>query len=832
MRLRVLIAILLAASSFLQSQTASTQKVYSQGSEQTYTDMVADTSGFALVGFQSGNVPFLLKLDPSGNFLWQQDFAFPDYTFFSNIIVANDGGYLLAGRVVLPAPFEKKTLLLLKTDGDGNPLWSTVLDADARIENIIGIPDGYVLAGAQNGDTFGNTDGALMQIDNDGNLAWSRTYGVYPNVVKFNALVKQNDRIWSAATVTPGPFVALVGSDYNSGFVDVAKRIDMPFAAQGKIYLHPSGNQSCLMAGSRQDPQGISNAARQPWVKKTDANGAVLWTKTYRTPVSESLVLRNAIACPDSGLLLLATANNVGTGGAATAIKLDANGQVQWSHYFGSDRAETLHLGYAQPDGRFTLAGNLDNNTSPGANIWPLYFVQTDSLGLFADCCNQNLDISAESHDEPSSDWFVGDGTFLQEATAYSVPGLSSKSFMAQDYCPPSCADPLCDVVLDFGPDLSLCKDSIFSLAVGSTFPQVLWQDGSTGNEYQVTTAGSYWVAVTDSCGVVQTDTIQVMVAPSALHLDCPTVAPVTAAVNATTATVPYPAPTITGDCSCGVDPLETIGLSSGSAFPIGQSVVCFSASDGCGNTASCCTTIEVLAPETACDVKETVCIRFELLNIAVQPDQSKTVRLRITNKCSSGMAYVAFGLPAGLQANMPNNSIYTSAAGNDYLVRNPNFAPFYSIRFKTVSGNGLSGGSADILEYTLPPQATPDYVYGYARLNNGAYYETHLSTYGCYATASKPQATDRNSTQTGNARLYPNPSSGIFQLDLQDWQEQVASVQIINSVGSVVMQQNNLPTGTVVRMQLPDGLPVGMYAVRLSIAGQPIQVFQLILTD
>jgi Lectin C-type domain/HYR domain/Secretion system C-terminal sorting domain len=70
-----------------------------------------------------------------------------------------------------------------------------------------------------------------------------------------------------------------------------------------------------------------------------------------------------------------------------------------------------------------------------------------------------------------------------------------------------------------------------------------------------------------------------------------------TAATGATSAVVNYATPTATTTCAAGgATVTRTSGGASGTAFPVGASQVCFSATDACGNTQTCCITVTVTA--------------------------------------------------------------------------------------------------------------------------------------------------------------------------------------------------------------------------------------------
>lgn len=137
-------------------------------------------------------------------------------------------------------------------------------------------------------------------------------------------------------------------------------------------------------------------------------------------------------------------------------------------------------------------------------------------------------------------------------------------------------------------------------------------------------------------------------------------------------------------------------------------------------------------ASEVPCDIKETPCVRFEVLGISQPTNEGKTYRIRVVNKCDDLLQHVVFQLPNGMDARLPKSeSTYTAPGGREYVVRNPNAAPFHSIRFKA-TGAGLAKDSSDIFEYTLPPQAGQTAINAVARLAPQQYFETHLTVDGC----------------------------------------------------------------------------------------------------
>ncbi len=62
---------------------------------------------------------------------------------------------------------------------------------------------------------------------------------------------------------------------------------------------------------------------------------------------------------------------------------------------------------------------------------------------------------------------------------------------------------------LNFGADTNLCPGDTLMLTATNPYSTYLWQDGATESEYNLSEEGTYWVEVTNSCGIF-TDTLDV----------------------------------------------------------------------------------------------------------------------------------------------------------------------------------------------------------------------------------------------------------------------------------------------------------------------------------
>ncbi len=89
----------------------------------------------------------------------------------------------------------------------------------------------------------------------------------------------------------------------------------------------------------------------------------------------------------------------------------------------------------------------------------------------------------------------------------------------------------------------------------------------------------------------------------SALTINCPETISLAAPAGASAIIVDWEIPSISTDCSNGINSiLQTSGSPSGSLFPIGSSIITYTVTDNCGNTANCNFEIKISPSGDYCD--------------------------------------------------------------------------------------------------------------------------------------------------------------------------------------------------------------------------------------
>lgn len=176
----------------------------------------------------------------------------------------------------------------------------------------------YVLGDS---DTLNAGDISLTKLDSHGNLLWTQYYG------------------------TPRP---------ENGF-----------------YLNLASDGNLVFTGESET--GVNNL--DILIYKVDTSGAVIWNKTYATPLNETAKYIGQAS--DGGYILAGAQNDAFGMNDMLALKLDAGGDYQWSQTFGRNDNEYAAMIRQQGTG-YILTGD---TKSFGAGGYDVILYRLDSLG-------------------------------------------------------------------------------------------------------------------------------------------------------------------------------------------------------------------------------------------------------------------------------------------------------------------------------------------------------------------------------------------------------------------------------------------------------------------
>jgi len=258
---------------------------------------------------------YIIKLDSSGEVQWEKKYGGSQTDMCETIIQTEDGGYMAEGQSW--QNILEGNMYLIKLDPSGNKEWDKTIGGGLEdgAYDIQQTPDhGYIVAGRTRSTTDGSYKAYIVKTDSGGNVEWSRDFGG--------------------------------GSD------------DQAFSLE----QHRDGY---VVAGFTKSHGESSDA----YVVKVDLDGDLVWEKTFGGRDTEEVA--QSISKTSDGGYILAGKTNQYTYGAYDLylLKLDSNGNEQWSQVFGGENDDFGYCAIQNSKGGFTAAGQT-KSTGFGGDVY------------------------------------------------------------------------------------------------------------------------------------------------------------------------------------------------------------------------------------------------------------------------------------------------------------------------------------------------------------------------------------------------------------------------------------------------------------------------------
>ena len=297
---------------------------------------------------------WLVKIDSEGNELWTKTFGGTSWDWGYYVEQTTDGGYILTGCKD-PGIYSIWDIFLVKTDSQGNTLWSKTFGGDSYdVGHCVKQTSdgGYIITGYTYSSGAGSSDMWLIKTDVNGNLEWDNTFGDTEPEHGYSVVQSGDEYIVTGYTKSYGEGdydVWLVKTDnlgneiWNQTFG--GPEDDRSFAIQ-----HTSDN-NFVIAGFT-DSFGAGNY--DMWLLKIDNAGDTLWTKTIGTDKLNRA--RSVVQTTDGGYILAGDTYIYEQGEYNYyLVKIDPEQSVGIN-----DETQTKHSTYCYPNptsGRFTVEG-------------------------------------------------------------------------------------------------------------------------------------------------------------------------------------------------------------------------------------------------------------------------------------------------------------------------------------------------------------------------------------------------------------------------------------------------------------------------------------------
>ena len=268
--------------------------------EVAYSMDKCNDSGYIICSYNmSLDNLWLIKTNLEGDSIWTK--TYPVGTGYC-IKRTNDNGYIITGVGVE----NEADIYLLKVDSVGNTLWLKTYDHDSFYDEgryVLQTSDsGFIIVGNTEFPTMNEYNIWLIKTNSKGDTLWTKTYG----------------------------------GDLDDIAHSICETEDGGYFISGDYTLWDGGGAS---------------AQAHMWLLRTDANGDTIWTKKIIEGASADHAFSGKQTSDGGFIVSAARVNSIGSD--IYIIKLDPQGNIQWSNSFGGtddekgyDIAETADMGY------------------------------------------------------------------------------------------------------------------------------------------------------------------------------------------------------------------------------------------------------------------------------------------------------------------------------------------------------------------------------------------------------------------------------------------------------------------------------------------------------
>jgi uncharacterized delta-60 repeat protein len=340
-------------------------------------------SGYIMAGFTATATPSpsdkkvlldsfrVLKLKNNGKIEWQKTYiGAKDYGYV--IHQTKDGGYIVTGQTDTYGS-GGTDVWVIKLNKKGKIEWQKTYGggSDDGVYSIQQTNDsGYMVAGFTNCFGAGGKDFWLIKLNNDGSIAWQKTYGGTSDEIA-NSIVQTTDGgyILTGWTTSFGAgksdfWVLKLNSD---GSITWQKTYG---GAEGEwVRTIIETKDGCYLVSGLTMSFGAGNG--DIWVIKLDGDGAVVWQKTYGSKGDEGA---NSMQMTDDGGCIVAGATTSFGAGSYDVwlLKLNSNGMIEWQKTYGGTHGDWGISVQQTKDNGYIITGETSSFGLGNSDMWVL----------------------------------------------------------------------------------------------------------------------------------------------------------------------------------------------------------------------------------------------------------------------------------------------------------------------------------------------------------------------------------------------------------------------------------------------------------------------------
>jgi gliding motility-associated-like protein len=512
----------------------------------------------------------LIKIDDSGNIISSMQLDFGNVSGLegevADAVTTPDGGFIL----MVNDDWGSGSIYsyIFRCDASAGLIWKkqiTHLNAAPVYKSITCSQDAIFLAY----DGYGQEDYPNFGVDRldlkTGNLMWAKKYtiGNNNNTEMINRIFSNNDTSYTfvnnftpfgpSNTITNTVMVKIDPQGNNFESLILNGETMKPDNAFFYPYMSPPTitmtTENDFVLCDKADVNGINKLN----MVRFDKSGNPSWSRNFESMNNHT---PENIHQQGTGFLVIGLVDTLHPGNAAFTngflLKVDSSGQImnnatgdcqQVNRSFSPSQVSTNEI-YIGPRQSIDISGstwNPINITTLDIDVDPTaYCIQKATCGVVGlkqkgNVCSLKDTLVYFLQDAASCDataawqydtlyfhalFSSGDSILLQpvrEGLSTLKATVEGNCFLNNQQINTTVSHAASDVSL--GPDTLLCAGNLIKLSAGPDFASYLWNNNSTDSTLMISASGSYYVQVTDLCGISAMDTIQVNPADFAFQI-------------------------------------------------------------------------------------------------------------------------------------------------------------------------------------------------------------------------------------------------------------------------------------------------------------------------
>ncbi len=339
-------------------------------SEQTYAMCPTLDGGFVLAGIAYETSQMLVvRTDNQGNPIWTRTYGSDAWNWASTVQYLPNGDFLIAGYI------DDILMFALRINALGDTVWSRtyqrLLDSDDYIRASVVLSDeGALLVGTSN---TGNSMVYALRINAVGDTIWTFSYDHSETHTSGFAVALAPD----SSLVIAGGLWTIDVNESDFLMLNLTEDGDLnwersygtdDFDVATSVLPTPDGG--FILSGY----SAIGPGPRRIYLVRTDSIGDTIWTRIYEG--YPSITANGICLAPGGGYVVVGTINvNIAPWDRAHmfALRVDEQGDTLWSRLFSRSDTDEATCILPTPDGAYVIAGH---SHTPGRGF-DMYLVKT-----------------------------------------------------------------------------------------------------------------------------------------------------------------------------------------------------------------------------------------------------------------------------------------------------------------------------------------------------------------------------------------------------------------------------------------------------------------------